>query len=101
MTRKQRRLLLIGAGLGVLAVAVALMLNAFRDSIVFFSSPTDIVEKHVGPGTRVRLGGLVKTGSLERGNDLRIRFEVTDGKDEIPVIYQGVLPDLFREGQGV
>jgi cytochrome c-type biogenesis protein CcmE len=101
MTRKQRRLTLIGGSLGVLAVAVALMLNAFRDSIVFFSSPTDIVEKHVGPGTRVRLGGLVKTGSLERGNDLRIRFEVTDGKDEIPVIYQGMLPDLFREGQGV
>ena len=101
MTRKQRRLILIGAGLGVLAVAVALMLNAFRDSIVFFNSPSDIAEKHIGPGTRNRLGGLVKDGSIVRGNDLRVRFEVTDGKSELPVSYQGVLPDLFREGQGV
>ena len=101
MTRKQRRLVLIGAGLGVLAVAVALMLNAFRDSIVFFNSPSDIAEKHIGPGTRIRLGGLVKDGSIVRGNDLRVRFEVTDGKSELLVAYQGVLPDLFREGQGV
>ncbi len=101
MTRKQRRLVLIGSGLGVLAVAVALMLNAFRDSIVFFNSPTDVVEKHVEPGARIRLGGLVKTGSLVRANNLVVRFEVTDGNREIPVSYQGVLPDLFREGQGV
>jgi cytochrome c-type biogenesis protein CcmE len=101
MTRKQRRLILIGGGLAVLAVAVALMLNAFRDSIVFFNSPTDVVEKHVEPGTRIRLGGLVKDGSFVRGNDLNVRFEVTDGKTEIPVTYTGVLPDLFREGQGV
>ena len=101
MTRKQRRLVLIGAGLGVLAVAVALMLNAFRGSIAFFNSPSDIAEKHLGPGTRIRLGGLVKDGSLVRGDGLRVRFEVTDGKSEIPVSYQGVLPDLFREGQGV
>jgi cytochrome c-type biogenesis protein CcmE len=101
MTRKQRRLALIGSGLAVLAVAVALMLNAFRDSIVFFNSPSDIAEKHIGPGTRIRLGGLVKDGSIVRGNDLRVRFEVTDGKNEMPVSYQGVLPDLFREGQGV
>jgi cytochrome c-type biogenesis protein CcmE len=101
MTRKQRRLVLIGAGLGVLAVAVALMLNAFRDSIVFFNSPTDVVEKHVEPGTRIRLGGLVKDGSLVRGDGLRVRFVVTDGSRDIPVSYQGLLPDLFREGQGV
>ncbi len=101
MTRKQRRLILIGGGLSVLAVAVALMLNAFRDSIVFFNSPSDVAEKHVEPGTRIRLGGLVKDGSLVRGNDLNVRFEVTDGKTEIPVSYRGVLPDLFREGQGV
>jgi cytochrome c-type biogenesis protein CcmE len=101
MTRKQRRLVLIGGGLGVLAVAVALMLNAFRDSIVFFNSPSDVAEKHVGPGTRIRLGGMVKDGSLVRGDNLNIRFEVTDGKSELPVSYQGVLPDLFREGQGV
>jgi cytochrome c-type biogenesis protein CcmE len=101
MTRKQRRLVLIGGGLGVLTVAVALMLNAFRDSIVFFNSPSDVAEKHVGPGTRIRLGGMVKDGSLVRGDNLNLRFEVTDGKSELPVSYQGVLPDLFREGQGV
>ncbi|MGB6538153.1 MAG: cytochrome c maturation protein CcmE [Xanthobacteraceae bacterium] len=101
MTRKQRRLVLIGGSLGVLAIAVALMLNAFRSSIVFFNSPTDVLVNHVGPGERIRLGGLVKTGSLVRGNGLRIRFEVTDGNNEIPVRYDGILPDLFREGQGV
>jgi cytochrome c-type biogenesis protein CcmE len=101
MTRKQRRLVLIGGSLGVLAVAVGLMLNAFRDSIVFFNSPSDVVEKHVGPGTRIRLGGMVKTGSIARGDGMHIRFEVTDGNAEIPVVYQGVVPDLFREGQGV
>jgi cytochrome c-type biogenesis protein CcmE len=101
MTRKQRRLALIGGSLAVLAVAVGLMLNAFRDSIVFFNSPSDVVANHVEPGTRIRLGGLVKDGSVVRGNSLSLRFEVTDGKTEIPVTYQGVLPDLFREGQGV
>ncbi len=101
MTRKERRLILIGSGMAVLAVAVALILNALRDSIVFFNSPSDVVEKHVAAGTRIRLGGLVKTGSLVRGNNLSVRFEVTDGKNGIPVNYRGVLPDLFREGQGV
>ncbi len=101
MTRKQRRLVLIGSGLGVLAIAVALMLNAFRDLIVFFNSPSDIEAKHVAAGTRIRLGGLVKNGSLLHGNNLKIRFTVTDGSNEVPVAYQGVLPDLFREGQGV
>jgi cytochrome c-type biogenesis protein CcmE len=101
MTRKQRRLALIGGAAGVLAVAVALMLNAFRDSIVFFNSPSDVAEKHIEPGTRIRLGGLVETGSVVRGDNLSIRFKVTDGNREIPVSYRGVLPDLFREGQGV
>ena len=101
MTRKQRRLILIGAGLGVLGLAAALTLGALRESIVFFNSPTDVVEKRVGPGTRIRLGGLVKPGSLERGDNLSVRFEVTDGNRAIKVAYQGILPDLFREGQGV
>ncbi len=101
MTRKRRRLVLIGGGLCMLAIAVALMLNAFRDSIVFFNSPSDIAEKHIAPGTRIRLGGLVKTGSVNRSDNLKVRFDVTDGSREIPVAYQGVLPDLFREGQGV
>ena len=101
MTRKRRRLILIGSALGVLAVAVALVLSALKDSIVFFNSPTDVVEKHVAPGSRIRLGGLVKEGSVVRGENLVVRFDVTDGENTIPVAYQGILPDLFREGQGV
>jgi len=101
MTRKRRRLILIGSALSVVALAVALMLSAFKDSIVFFNSPTDIAEKHIAPGSRIRLGGLVKEGSVVRGENLQVRFEVTDGKNTIAVAYQGMLPDLFREGQGV
>ena len=101
MTRKQRRLILIGASLGVLALALTLVLSALRDSIVFFNSPSDVAEKNLAPGTRIRLGGLVKPGSLQRGDNLQIRFAVTDGKRDIAVRYQGIVPDLFREGQGV
>ena len=101
MTRRRRRLVLIGAGGAVLAVAVALVLFALKDSIVFFNSPTDVVEKHLAAGTRIRLGGLVKPGSLTRGANFAVRFAVTDGNKEIPVAYSGALPDLFREGQGV
>ncbi|HZL32001.1 MAG TPA: cytochrome c maturation protein CcmE [Pseudolabrys sp.] len=101
MTRKQRRLILIGGSLGVLAVAAALVLSALKDSIVFFNSPSDIAEKHIGPGTRIRIGGLVETGSLKRGDNLNISFKVTDGAHDIAVRYQGIVPDLFREGQGV
>jgi cytochrome c-type biogenesis protein CcmE len=101
MTRKQRRLTLIGGSLGVLALAAALVLFALRDSIVFFNSPTDVVEKHVTAGTRIRLGGLVKSGSVQRGDNLAVRFEVTDGNSSVPVRFTGILPDLFREGQGV
>ena len=101
MTRKQRRLVLIGVALSVLGVAVALVLSALRDSIVFFNSPSDVVERHVAPGARIRLGGLVKAGSVVRGDNLKINFAVTDGNRDLPVFYQGALPDLFREGQGV
>jgi cytochrome c-type biogenesis protein CcmE len=100
MTRKQRRLALIGTGLGVLALAAVLVLTALKDSIVFFNSPTDVVEKQIKPGTRIRVGGLVQPGSLAR-NDLNARFEITDGNTAIKVSYTGILPDLFREGQGV
>ena len=88
MTRRQRRLVLIGSALSVLAVAVALVLGALKDSIVFFNSPTDVAEKHIAAGTRIRLGGLVKEGSVQRGDNLQIRFEVTDGKNSIRVAYQ-------------
>src|SRR5882757_1350969 len=101
MTRKQRRLVLIGGSLGVLALAAGLVLAALKDSIVFFNSPSDVVEKHLQPGSRIRLGGLVKPGSLQRGDQLAVRFDVTDGNNAMRVNYQGILPDLFREGQGV
>jgi len=101
MTRKQRRLAMIAAGMGVLGVAVLLVLFAMKDSIVFFNSPTDVAERHIAPGARIRLGGLVSPGSVVRGDSLSIRFEVTDGNRAIPVTYQGILPDLFREGQGI
>src|SRR5262245_23929661 len=101
MTGKQSRLVRIGSALAVLGVAVGLVLFALRDSIVFFNSPTDVAEKHIAAGTRIRLGGLVKEGSVVRGENMQVRFDVTDGKSTIRVAYQGLLPDLFREGQGV
>jgi cytochrome c-type biogenesis protein CcmE len=101
MTRKQRRMTIIGGSLAVLALAAALVLNALRDSIVFFSTPTMVAEKHVAPGKRFRLGGLVQPGSLQRGDNLAVTFEVADGGAKLPVAFKGILPDLFREGQGV
>lgn len=101
MTRKQRRLALIGAAMAVLAAAVALVLVALRDSIVFFTTPSEIVERGFEPGQRFRLGGLVENGSIKRGGQLVVTFTVTDGKATMPVNYRGILPDLFREGQGV
>jgi len=101
MTRKQRRLTIIGCALGMLALAAALVLNALRDSIVFFSTPTVVAEQRFAPGRRFRLGGLVQPGSLKRGDNLAITFEIADSNAKLPVAYKGILPDLFREGQGV
>ena len=101
MTRKQRRAILIGTCLGVLALAVGLVLMALRDSIVFFYTPSEVAEKHLDTGQRFRLGGLVANGSLKRGEGTTISFVVTDKRATLPVTYTGVLPDLFREGQGV
>src|ERR1700687_1426925 len=101
MTRKQRRLTIIGGSLAVLTVAAALVLNAMRDSIVFFSTPAMVAEKHIQAGKRFRLGGLVQPGSLARGDNLVVTFQVADGTASLPVSYKGILPDLFREGQGV
>lgn len=101
MTRKQRRLTMIASALVVLGVALGLVLVAMRDNIVFFYSPAEIVAKEVKPGTRLRLGGLVKTGSVEKGADRYVSFVVSDGTSEVRVRYTGILPDLFREGQGV
>jgi cytochrome c-type biogenesis protein CcmE len=105
MTRKKRRLMvLLLAGLG-LGTATALTLTAFQDNLVFFFSPSDVLANRPTPDRAFRLGGLVEAGSVERGmgSDGRpaATFRVTDGANAIPVTYSGVLPDLFREGQGV
>jgi cytochrome c-type biogenesis protein CcmE len=101
MTRKQRRGVLIGTCLVVLGIAVGLVLFAVRDSIVFFYSPSEVAEMRIAPGQRFRLGGLVETGSVVRGEGTSVRFVITDQAKTLPVTYTGVLPDLFREGQGV
>jgi cytochrome c-type biogenesis protein CcmE len=101
MTRKQRRLTLIGVAGSVLALALGLVLYAMNDTIVFFHAPADVTAKNVQPGTRFRLGGLVKEGSVKRGENGLLTFEVVDGQGSIPVRYRGSVPDLFREGQGV
>jgi cytochrome c-type biogenesis protein CcmE len=101
MTRKKRRLVLIGAVGLVLACAMGLILSALDDSIVFFRTPSDIAEKPVPPGARLRLGGLVKQGSVVKSGTADVHFAVTDTAREVQVSYTGILPDLFREGQGV
>jgi cytochrome c-type biogenesis protein CcmE len=101
MTRKQTRLTIILASLAVLGVAAGLVLYAMRDTIVFFYTPSEIAEKAITPGTRLRLGGLVETGSMVKGANSTTSFVVTDKIGSIKVTYTGVLPDLFGEGQGV
>lgn len=101
MTRRQRRLTMIGSAGVVLALAAALVLIALRDQIVFFYSPTELAEKALAPGTRVRIGGLVEEGSVAREADGGVRFAVTDTAKSIVVDFKGILPDLFREGQGI
>ncbi|GLQ07819.1 cytochrome c maturation protein CcmE [Sneathiella chinensis] len=100
MTRKKRRLYTLLAGMGVLGVAAALVLYSFEDSLVFFHSPSDLAEKPVPAGRSFRLGGLVEEGSVEKDGVI-IRFRVTDLAESVPVTYRGLVPDLFREGQGV
>ena len=101
MKRKHKRLTFVGVALLLLAGAVGLMLNAFEESIVFFHSPTDIAEKPVTPDRRMRLGGLVEEGSVEKMADAVVVFKITDLANSTRVTYRGILPDLFREGQGV
>jgi len=100
-TRKKRRLQVVIAGMIMLGVAVFLVLSAFRDNILFFYSPTDILQKSVKSGQSIRLGGVVAEGSVKKGANGAISFDVTDFKHDIVVRYTGLLPDLFREGQGV
>lgn len=101
MTRKQRRGVLIGSGVLVLSVAALLVMFAFRESIVFFHTPSDVAEKKIEAGMRFRLGGLVADGSVKRGQGTTVQFAVTDTLANVNVSYTGILPDLFREGQGV
>ncbi len=102
MTPKRRRLYVVLGGMAVLSVAAALVLNAFEKSLVFFFSPSEVVEKGVPPDRRFRLGGLVEEASVVRGADgLTVAFRVTDLVAAVPVTFRGMLPDLFGEGQGV
>jgi cytochrome c-type biogenesis protein CcmE len=99
-SRKQRRLLLIAVALAMLGLAIGLALYALSGSIVFFRTPTEIAQGVVAPGERLRIGGLVKEGSVIRSGET-IAFSVTDTANEVKVAYRGIVPDLFREGQGV
>jgi cytochrome c-type biogenesis protein CcmE len=106
MTRKRRRLLALVVGLGLIGAATAMVLAAFRDNLVFFYSPSELAAKESAPGftpgRRIRIGGLVEEHSVvHEDGGRRIGFRVTDGKTDIAVTYEGALPDLFREGQGV
>jgi cytochrome c-type biogenesis protein CcmE len=101
LTRRGRRLALIAAALAVVGGAAGLALYALSDSIVFFYSPSEVVEKALRPGARLRVGGLVKSGSVVKSAGETVAFVVTDGANNVGVSYQGLLPDLFREGQGV
>jgi len=102
MKPRHKRFALIGASLGALAIATALVLNAFRSNLVFFFTPTQVAASEAPIGRPFRIGGMVETGSLRREADgLTVHFRVTDTAKTIPVVYRGILPDLFKEGKGV
>jgi len=102
MTRKQQRLGLLALGMAALAGATALVLSAFSSNLVFFYSPSDLKTQVTAPDRRVRIGGLVERQSVSHSAGGRmVSFRITDGKTDIGVVYRGILPDLFREGQGV
>jgi cytochrome c-type biogenesis protein CcmE len=101
MTRKQRRAVVIVVGLVMIGLASGLVLSALRTQVTFFMSPEEVEKTMPKPGTRFRLGGLVKTGSIRHEADAVTAFTVTDNAASLPVTYKGILPDLFREGQGV
>ncbi|MCB5202839.1 cytochrome c maturation protein CcmE [Neorhizobium sp. T786] len=101
MTRKQKRLAIIAGGMSFILAAVLLVMFALSQSVAYFFMPSDLAKTEVSPGTRIRLGGLVAEGSVKRGEGSTVTFSVTDGSETVPVSYTGILPDLFREGQGV
>ncbi|TWG99326.1 cytochrome c-type biogenesis protein CcmE [Mesorhizobium sp. J18] len=101
MTRKQKRLSIIGGAMGFLAAATALTFYALGQQTSYFYMPSDALAAQLAPGERIRLGGLVEKGSIVRGQGTEVRFAVTDHEKSITVNYSGILPDLFREEQGV
>jgi len=102
MKPRHRRFAWIAAGLAAIGVAIALVLSAFQSNLVFFFSPTQVAAHEAPQGRAFRIGGLVEAGSLVRETDsLTVRFRVTDTARTIPVVYTGLLPDLFKEGKGV
>ncbi|MGB0954517.1 MAG: cytochrome c maturation protein CcmE [Panacagrimonas sp.] len=101
MTKRQQRMLAVGLlGLG-LAVAASLGLTAFRKNLMYFYAPSDVLAAESAPSGRIRLGGLVEAGSVKRGQGLEVAFVLADCEHRLPVRYEGILPDLFREGQGI
>jgi len=101
MKRRHKRIGFIIAGLASLGIAAALALNAFQDNLVFFFSPSQVAVKEAPVGRTFRVGGLVQEGTVKRDTDgLTVRFTVTDTAQSIPVVYKGILPDLFKEGKG-
>ena len=101
MKRRHKRIAFILVGLAGLGVAAYLVANAFRNNLVFFFSPTQVAAKEAPVNRTFRVGGLVQEGSLKRDNDgLTVRFIVTDTAANVPVVYKGILPDLFKEGRG-
>ncbi|HZE92186.1 MAG TPA: cytochrome c maturation protein CcmE [Rhizobacter sp.] len=100
MKPRHKRLILIGGVVAAVGVGTALVLNAFQSNLVFFYSPSQVVSKEAPTGRTFRLGGLVQSGSVQR-DGVSVRFQVTDTAQTIPVRYEGILPDLFKEGKGV
>jgi cytochrome c-type biogenesis protein CcmE len=101
MKTRHKRITFIVVGLCGLGIAAALVLSAFQNNLVFFFSPSQVAAKEAPVGRTFRVGGLVETGSLKRDTDgLTVRFVVTDTAQSIPVVYKGILPDLFKEGRG-
>ncbi|MER8726820.1 cytochrome c maturation protein CcmE [Mesorhizobium sp. M1027] len=101
MTRKQKRLSAIAAGLAFLGVATGLTFYALGQKASYFYMPADLATASLQPGQRIRLGGLVEKGTVERSQGATVAFSVTDNQKDVKVTYTGILPDLFREGQGV
>ena len=102
MKARHRRFAWIAAGIAVLGIAVGLVLNAFQSNLVFFFTPTQVAQKEAPQGRPFRIGGLVEDGSLKRiPNSVEVTFVVTDTAQRVPVVYAGLLPDLFKEGKGV